>query len=222
MLDFYNYDFNYLFTKKKINLEENFYFKNVLEFTLFVNITNLISHYFASVYLVDNVNHWYASVFATINKLGSLFIVVITFNVMSYIFYISFEKYRKNFTLYKIINNIVFVIVGILIFLLEFKVYKVGAITSGAGSAVTLTFVIVFLNLISALVVSLFNIKKYDKRYFSIYIIIPLIILLGIFVMFNPEFNIYDLILCLLCYLMYFTIENPDLKIIRQLEVAKE
>ena len=209
------------FTKKKVKLEENFYFRNVLIFTLLVNITNFVSHYFASIYLVNGVDSWYTSVFATINKLGSLFIVIITFNVMSYIFYISFEKYRKNFKLYKFINSIIFVVVGILIFLLDFEVYKVGSITSGKGSSVTLTFGIVFLNLIAAFIVSLLNIKKYDKRYNSIYIIIPLIILLGVFVMFHPEFNIYDLILCILCYLMYFTIENPDLKLINQLELAK-
>jgi CheY-like chemotaxis protein len=40
--------------------------------------------------------------------------------------------------------------------------------------------------------------------------------------MYHPEFNIYDLILSLLCYLMYFSIENPDLKMIQQLELAKE
>ena len=209
------------FVKKKIKLEENFYFRNVLIFTLLVNITNFVSHYFASIYLVNGVDSWYTSVFAAINKLGSLFIVIITFNVMSYIFYISFEKYRKNFKLYKFINSIIFVIVGILIFLLDFEVYKVGSITSGRGSSVTLTFGIVFFNLIAAFIVSLLNIKKYDKRYNSIYIIIPLIILLGVFVMFHPEFNIYDLILCILCYLMYFTIENPDLKLINQLELAK-
>jgi len=209
------------FAKKKIKLEENFYFRNVLIFTLLVNITNLVSHYFASIYLVNNVDSWYTPVFAIINKLGSLFIVIITFNVMSYIFYISFEKYRKNFKLYKLLNNIIFIIVGILIFLLDFEVYKIGAITSGKGSSVTLTFSIVFLNLIAAFIVSLLNFKKYDKRYNSIYMIIPLIILLGIFVMFHPEFNIYDLILCILCYLMYFTIENPDLKLINQLQLAK-
>ena len=35
--------------------------------------------------------------------------------------------------------------------------------------------------------------KKFDKRYYAIYIIIPVIFLLGLFVMFHPEFNIYDL-----------------------------
>src|SRR5574344_1637838 len=210
------------FSKKKVDLEENYYFKNVLIFTLLTNTTNFVSHYGASIYLVNTVNSWYANVFAIINKIGSLFIVVITFNVMSYIFYISFEKYRTRFKLNKLINLIIFLIVGFLIFILDSNVKKVGAITSAEGSAVTFAFSIVFLNLITAFIVSLVNVKKYDKRYYSIYIIIPLMFLLGIFVMFHPEFNIYDLILCLLCYLMYFTIENPDMKMIEQLNIAKD
>ena len=210
------------FNKQKIELEENCYYKNVLIFTLLVNITNLVSHYGASIFLVNTLDSWYTEVFAIINKIGSLFIVIITFNVMSYILYISFEKYRKKFKFYKILNNVLYLIMGLLIFLLDFNVTKVGLITSGNGSAVILTFGIVFLNLIVAFIISLMNYKKYDKRYNAIYVIIPLTILLGIFVMVYPEFNIYDLILCLLCYLMYFTIENPDVKLLAQMTLAKE
>lgn len=210
------------FNKEKIELEENYYYKNVLHFTLLVNITNLVSHYAASIFLVNTLDSWYTNVFAIINKIGSLFIAIITFNVMSYILYISFEKYRKKFKFYKTLNNILYLIIGLLILLLDFNVTKVGSITSGDGSAVILTFGVVFLNLIVALIISLMNYKKYDKRYNAIYIIIPLTILLGIFVMVYPEFNIYDLILCLLCYLMYFTIENPDVKMLAQMALAKE
>ena len=209
------------FSKKKIELEENYYFKNILIFTLLVNICNFVSHYGASIYLVDTVNNWYANFFAIMNKIGSWFIVIITFNVMSYMLYISFEKYRNNFKFYKMINNIFYIIFGILIMSLEFNVIKEGAITSGNGSSVSLAFGLVFFSLIIAIIVALANIKVYDKRYMSIYIIIPLIIGLGFFVMFHPEFNIYDLILCLLCYLMYFTIENPDIKMLNQMELAK-
>ena len=209
------------FSKKKIELEENYYFKNILIFTLLVNICNFVSHYGASIYLVDTVNNWYANLFAIMNKIGSWFIVIITFNVMSYMLYISFEKYRNNFKFYKMINNIFYIIFGILIMSLEFNVIKEGAITSGNGSSVSLAFGLVFFSLIIAIIVALANIKVYDKRYMSIYIIIPLIIGLGFFVMFHPEFNIYDLILCLLCYLMYFTIENPDIKMLNQMELAK-
>ena len=209
------------FSKKKIELEENYYFKNILIFTLLVSICNFVSHYGASIYLVDTVNNWYANLFAIMNKIGSWFIVIITFNVMSYMLYISFEKYRNNFKFYKMINNIFYIIFGILIMSLEFNVIKEGAITSGNGSSVSLAFGLVFFSLIIAIIVALANIKVYDKRYMSIYIIIPLIIGLGFFVMFHPEFNIYDLILCLLCYLMYFTIENPDIKMLNQMELAK-
>ena len=209
------------FSKRKVELEENYYYKNVLIFTLLVNISNFISHYGASIYLVDTVHHWYANVFSLINKIGSWFIVIITFNVMSYVLYISFKKYREKFKIYKMVNNIMYLITGILILSLDFTVIKEGAITSGEGSSVILTFALVFINLISAIIVALINVKKCDKRYLSIYIIIPLIIGLGLFVMFHPQFNIYDLILTLLCYLMYFTIENPDVKMIEELELAK-
>mgnify|MGYP004458429443 FL=1 len=210
------------FLKRKIDLEENVYYRNILIFTLLVNSTNFISHYLASIYATTGITAWFANIFSFINKLGSIFIVIITINLLSYILYISFEKYRKNLKINRMINIGSYLIVTVLMFLLEFKVYKVGGITSGQGSAVTLTFSLAFINIIVAFVISLLNIKKNDKRFNAIFFIIPIILLLGLFVMFHPQFNIYDLILSLLCYLMYFTIENPDIKMISELELAKE
>lgn len=210
------------FLKRKIDLEENVYYKNILIFTLLVNSTNFISHYLASIYATTDITAWFANIFSFINKLGSIFIVIITINLLSYILYISFEKYRKNLKINRMINIVSYLIVTVLMFLLEFKVYKVGGITSGQGSAVTLTFSLAFINIIVAFVISLLNIKKNDKRFNAIFFIIPIMLFLGLFVMFHPQFNIYDLILSLLCYLMYFTIENPDIKMISELELAKE
>lgn len=210
------------FLKRKIDLEENVYYKNILIFTLLVNSTNFISHYLASIYAATDITAWFANIFSFINKLGSIFIVIITINLLSYILYISFEKYRKNLKINRMINIVSYLIVTVLMFLLEFKVYKVGGITSGQGSAVTLTFSLAFINIIVAFVISLLNIKKNDKRFNAIFFIIPIMLFLGLFVMFHPQFNIYDLILSLLCYLMYFTIENPDIKMISELELAKE
>ncbi len=210
------------FLKRKIDLEENVYYKNILIFTLLVNSTNFISHYLASIYAATDITAWFANIFSFINKLGSIFIVIITINLLSYILYISFEKYRKNLKINRMINIGSYFIVTVLMFLLEFKVYKVGGITSGQGSAVTLTFSLAFINIIVAFVISLLNIKKNDKRFNAIFFIIPIMLLLGLFVMIHPQFNIYDLILSLLCYLMYFTIENPDIKMISELELAKE
>ncbi len=95
-------------------------------------------------------------------------------------------------------------------------------LTSGRGSSVTLTFTLSFINLLISFIIALFHVRKYDRRYNAIYFIIPLLLFLGIVVLFYPQFNIYDLILSLLCYIMYFTIENPDLKVIAELNLAKE
>lgn len=210
------------FLKKKIELQENFFYKNILIFTLCVNTTNFVSHYLANIYAKDGLTETFSNIFANINKLGLLFIVIITMNILSYIMYISYAKYRDNFKRNTIINTIIYFIIGIFIFILDFEVYQIGGVTSGRGSAVILTFGLAFINLIIALVIALLNIKKYDKRYNAIYYIIPLLFFLGLFVMFHPQFNIYDLILSLLCYLMYFTIENPDVKLISSLELAKD
>ena len=210
------------FIRKKIEIEENIFYKNILISTLIVNITNFISHYMASIYAKNEITAWFDTVFSNINKVGSIFIVIITINILSYILYITFEKYRKNFKKFRIINYISFVFVSILIFILEFNTYKVGQVTSGHGSAVIFTFGVALINLIISFIIAIFNSRRFDKRYFALYMIIPLIFGLGIFVMFHPEFNIYDLILSLLCYLMYFSIENPDYKMIAQLELARD
>jgi len=210
------------FIRKKVEIQENFYYKKILIFTLLVHTTNFVSHYMASIYAVETIPKWFALTFAMINKLGSLFIIIITINLSAYILYISYEKYRKNFEKYRLFNIVIATLAGIIMFQLKFDVYKVGAITSGKGSAVIFTFALAFFNLLIAFIVAISNIKKFDKRYYAIYIIIPVIFLLGLFVMFHPEFNIYDLILSLLCYLMYFSIENPDFRMIAQLEYAKE
>jgi signal transduction histidine kinase/ActR/RegA family two-component response regulator len=208
------------FIKDKVDLEENNYFRNILICCLFVNSTNLISQSLASVYAVNNIPNWFALLFAYINKIGSFFIVVITTNLLSYILYISFQKIRDNVKILNIINYIFYAFVGILIFILKFNVIKVGQVTSGNGSAITFTFSIVFIQLILSFLIALSNSKRFDHRYYAIYIILPIIFGLGLFVMNHPEFNIYDLILSLLCYLMYFTIENPDIKLLSQVEKA--
>ncbi len=210
------------FTKKKKNLEENYFYKSILISTILVNTTNLISHYMASIYAVEEIPTWFANIFAIINKIGSVFIVVITLNLLSYILYITYEKVRKRFKLTKIINYVSFLMIMIIMFLLNFEVYKIEAITSGHGSAVTFTFGLAFINILIAFIIALSNIKRFDKRYFAIYYILPIIFGLGIFVMFQPQFNIYDLILTLLCYLMYFTIENPDLKMLNEVEISRD
>ena len=71
------------------------------------------------------------------------------------------------------------------------------------------------------MITSLINIRKMDIRYLSIFIIMPILILLYFLTLLFPGVILYDFSLALLCYIMYFTIENPDLQMVEQLELAK-
>src|SRR5574344_292201 len=208
------------FKKEKLSLEENKFYRNILICSLTVNFTNLLSQSLASIYAQNIIPQWFSLLFANINKIGSIFIIIITTNLLSYILYIRFKNIRNNLKILNTINWCFYLVCAIIIFALKFNVIKVGQVTSGEGSSIVFTFSIVFIQLILAFIISLTSARRFDKRYYAIYIIIPIIFALGLFVMLNPEFNIYDLIISLLCYLMYFTIENPDVVLLNQVEKA--
>ena len=90
------------------------------------------------------------------------------------------------------------------------------------GSAVTFTYIISGIYLLSSVIVALINIKKADKRFIPIIGIIFLSFMLMILFSLNPYLIIISITLTFFDYLMYFTIENPDIKMISELELAKE
>ena len=61
-----------------------------------------------------------------------------------------------------------------------------------------------------------------NRKYLVIYIILPIMLALYFLTILFRGLIIYDLALALLCYIMYFTIENPDMQMIEELNIAKE
>ena len=61
-----------------------------------------------------------------------------------------------------------------------------------------------------------------NRKYLVIYIILPIMLALYFLTILFRGIIIYDLALALLCYIMYFTIENPDMQMIEELNIAKE
>ena len=57
-----------------------------------------------------------------------------------------------------------------------------------------------------------------DRRYFPIFLVLVIMGFLFIFTLIFPGMIIYDLVLALMCYIMYFTIENPDLTMQKEIE----
>ena len=89
------------------------------------------------------------------------------------------------------------------------------------GSAANLTYLVCGIYIFSAIVVALKNIKKADRRYIPILGIAILSIILMLLYIIDPYLIIISISLTFFDYLMYFTIENPDLKMLNQMTLAK-
>lgn len=55
----------------------------------------------------------------------------------------------------------------------------------------------------------------------AFFLIVLTIGVMYFFTIFFPGIIIYDLILAIMCYIMYFTIENPDVKMLNEITLAK-
>ena len=137
---------------------------------------------------------------------------------LSYILIITYEKIRKNIKKLLIADlSILFCFMFIMLFT-NIELVQKFSVINVVGSTATMGYVFVAIFLILSLIIPLLNIKKLDKRYITIFIILPLMGVLFLSTLLFPEMILYDVVLALLCYVMYFTIENPDLKIIEELK----
>ena len=93
---------------------------------------------------------------------------------------------------------------------------------SVGGIAVYLVYILCLSYILLSIIVVLSNLKKVDKRHVPIFSIIFILILLFILFEINPYLIIISIALTFVNYIMYFTIENPDLNHIKELNLAKD
>jgi signal transduction histidine kinase/CheY-like chemotaxis protein len=103
----------------------------------------------------------------------------------------------------------------------DIEIISIGEVTNVRGTTVILGYIYVILLLLSTLIASLINIKQIDKRYMVVFLITLSMGALLIVTAIVPGILIYSVCLALLCYIMFFTIENPDVEMIKQLNIAK-
>ncbi len=218
-----------LHTKPRIDSLENKLFKISMYANVFSVLCELILQFFAIRIGVENI-------FTII--LSRLYLVSIAFWFIvfsKYIFYIfkptkeeedyeiKSEKFNKNYRICVIIHNVILLVFFILAMILPLKYYINGNEMYSYGQAVESLRIFLGGFMISWIVISIKNIKKIKNiKYIPILFIVLLLVLNIILQRVNPSLLIVSFTLTFLSYIMYFTIENPDIKLIEQLEIAKE
>ena len=208
------------FNKKRIhNLETDLYGNIII-----VNIINLIMEILCCI----TVSNLEKIPFLTelINRLFLITIFLWQSLFTLYIYSISFKRKEEklNFHRKKGIAFVIlwFIIVSLLLFL-PLKYYHRNNIVYSYGMSANLLYIIVLFYLVSWIICYINRINKEKKsKYIPVLaFILVMTLALGIRAL-NPGFLIISSSFAIVTNLMYFTIENPDIKMIEELNIARE
>lgn len=155
------------------------------------------------------------------NRVDFILLVAFTNSLFFYTLLISRPNIKKNPK--KVFSAFIGIdIVTILIILM----FPVDIISSNghfsvSGFAVNLTYFLCGFYIVGSIIIAFLNIKKMDKRYVPIFAITGIIIFLLIVFKINPYLTVISITLTFVDYIMYHSIENPDMQMIEELTKAK-
>ncbi len=207
-----------LFNKKKhIDSKETRIF-NTLIISNFIGLIVEISCTYASKLYFDY------SIISNIVYKGYLFYLLLWISTITYYVY-SITRNDNTIKSNRIkIFFIYYFAVAVILLLLPIKLITKDnfSIRYTTGLSVYFTYVISIIAIVIIIITLLTNIKKINNKK---YVPIVLFLIIGGIATFiqsiYPQFLLMTYVETLICVIMYFTIENPDVKMIEELELAK-
>lgn len=146
--------------------------------------------------------------------LFTIYTVIVTINLKNK----DYSRYR----LAIMISAIVFIIVSLTTMVLPIDIIETDGLLLPTGVGVDIIYVlslILFIIMISVIISNRRNLK--NKKYYPMYF---LLVILGIMIIVQkvfPSLLLINFSLSILIYIMYFTIENPDIKLIKDLSYTR-
>ncbi len=202
----------FYFTKKRLKNIDN----KIFTILIILNLIGII---------IDVYGYFSFKTFGTefilnilISKIYLIYYLSYAFCLMIYIFNITFKNLNKILT-YLIVG---FGILCVVIFILPINVYMQGNTAFSYGPSVNLGYTFAFAFIIAMIVSLIKNIKRIrSKEFVPIFVFIILTFLTLVVQKINPEITLLLLSNSVVTTLMYFTIENPDIKLINELNENK-
>ena len=205
------------FSKKRINLVENKIYSLMIIATL---IDSILVSLVQAIGLngINSISNLFISL---INKVDFILLIIYSNCLLFYIILITYPKMKSKFKLLLSIFSVLDIIIFIVIALGQIIVISRGSNNSVEGSSLMTTLIGCGTYILCSIVISIVNINKIDKRHIPVFASIAIAIFLIPMFRINPYLIVVSITLTFINYIMYFTIENPDVKMVKELEVAK-
>ena len=209
------------YSKGVINSKENSLFKfiaisNAISYFIEIPLQLLVRTVGVDSTIIDIYCRMYLISITLSYTLFTMYVFVICFNKQN-------KKYEKSIKVSTNTLGIIEVGVILLLLILPFEKYYDASKMYIYGTALGLLKGYITCFLISYIALLIKNHKELkNKKYLPIYLVIILLIFMTILNSVDPSVLITGMIGTLICYTMYFTIENPDMRLLQEAHKAKE
>ena len=206
------------FSKERVDLLENKMYSCMIICSfvdsLIVTILQSIAFFYSPGYL--------DFIITFLNKIDFIMLILICNCIFYYIAIITLPVFKTHYKKFSIPFLVTDLFVFVFMVLGKVEVIKSGSAYTVEGSSVLMAEILCGIYLLMTLLMVLFNLKKVDKRYFFVFVMLLLLIGVLVVVNINPYLIWVSIVVCFVNYIMYFTIDNPDVKMIAQLNAAKD
>jgi len=204
------------FSKKRLNKIEN----KIYSFLIIAIIVQLSAGLLIYFTMINYQNNEYLNVIIDKFYLVTLLNWMILFTCYAVVISSKESATKKIFSLF----TGIYIISVICIAMLPLKLEYIDNNTMfSEGPSINALYMVSIICIIIMLTTMITNIKKIiDKRYIPLFAFIILGTMVLIIQKINPQLFLITPLESFLTFLMYFTIENPDMRLIEQLNIARE
>ena len=206
------------FSKDKIKSREN----DIYSRLLIINLIGLFIEVVPATLAIRGIILVSENVLIFLLKLILIYMIIWTLFFTYYIVIVS-TKSENKIKIFKYLGVFVAIVSTVVILLLPLNYYINNGAAYSYGMAASYVYIISGILILICISFLIVNIKKIKlKKYYPLIIFILLGIIVIVIQYKYPELTLMLSLHTFVIYIMYHTIENPDLKLINELELAKD
>ena len=207
--------------KTNFSISENKIYHNIIITTIITGLIEIYAFILVRNNIPENSNLYLFALkflflgFVTWLYLFTLYTVIVTLKLK--------DKDNDKYRIILVISSIIFTILSIITIILPININKVGDLLLPTGSGVEVIYLLAVLCFVIMIISIISNHRELkNKKYYPVYF---LLVILGIMILIQkifPDLLLINFSLSIIIYIMYFTIENPDIKLSKELKYTKE
>lgn len=207
--------------KTNFNISENKIYHSIIITTIITGLIEIYAFILVRNNIPENSNLYLFALkflflgFVTWLYLFTLYTVIVTLKLK--------DKDNDKYRIILVISSIIFTILSIITITLPISINKVGDLLLPTGSGVEVIYLLAVLCFVIMIIAIISNHRELkNKKYYPVYFLLAI---LGIMILIQkifPDLLLINFSLSIIIYIMYFTIENPDIKLSKELKYTKE